>query len=105
MLINCAVTAQLICAFVFGYGKSRFSHDEAQKISDFSWGQEWRTFDKTDWYRAFLLLSFIRQESRKSSLQKFWLKKIRWRAKKYYDGEVNHCSAVSLKNTGLIKKV
>ena len=24
---NCAVTSQLICAFVFGYVKSRFSHD------------------------------------------------------------------------------
>ena len=26
-LISCAVTAQLICAFVFAYTKSRFSHD------------------------------------------------------------------------------
>ena len=25
--ISCAVTAQLICAFVFAYAKSRFSHD------------------------------------------------------------------------------
>ena len=25
-----AVTAQLICAFVFAYAKSRFSHDVAQ---------------------------------------------------------------------------
>ena len=29
MLISCAVTAQLICAFVFAYAKSRFSHDVA----------------------------------------------------------------------------
>ena len=29
-LISCAVTAQLICAFVFAYAKSRFSHDVAQ---------------------------------------------------------------------------
>ena len=28
-LISCAVTAQLICAFVFAYAKSRFSHDAA----------------------------------------------------------------------------
>ena len=28
-LISCAVTAQLICAFVFAYTKSRFSHDAA----------------------------------------------------------------------------
>ena len=28
-LIGCAVTAQLICAFVFAYEKSRFSHDVA----------------------------------------------------------------------------
>ena len=28
-LISCAVTAQLICAFIFAYGKSRFSHDAA----------------------------------------------------------------------------
>ena len=29
-LIRCAVTAQLICGFVFTYAKSRFSHNEAQ---------------------------------------------------------------------------
>ena len=29
-LISCAVTTQLICAFVFAYAKSRFSLDEAQ---------------------------------------------------------------------------
>ena len=28
-LIRCAVTAQLICAFVFAYAKDRFSHDAA----------------------------------------------------------------------------
>ena len=28
-LISCAVTAQLICAFVFTYAKGRFSHDTA----------------------------------------------------------------------------
>ena len=28
-LISCAVTAQLICVFVFAYAKSRFSHDAA----------------------------------------------------------------------------
>ena len=28
-LISYAVTAQLICAFVFAYAKSRFSHDAA----------------------------------------------------------------------------
>ena len=27
--ISCAVTAQLICVFVFAYAKSRFSHDAA----------------------------------------------------------------------------
>ena len=30
MLISCAVTAQLICVFVFAYAKSHFSHNEAQ---------------------------------------------------------------------------
>ena len=30
-LISCTVTAQLICAFVCAYAKSRFSHDAAQK--------------------------------------------------------------------------
>ena len=30
VLISCAVTAQLICAFVFAYAKSRSSHDAAQ---------------------------------------------------------------------------
>ena len=29
-LISCAVTAQLICVFVFAYAKIRFSHSEAQ---------------------------------------------------------------------------
>ena len=29
-LISFAVTARLICVFVFAYTKSRFSHDEAQ---------------------------------------------------------------------------
>ena len=33
VLISCAVTAQLICGFVFAYAKSRFSHDGAH-ISD-----------------------------------------------------------------------
>ena len=28
-LISFAVTAKLICVFVFSYAKSRFSHDEA----------------------------------------------------------------------------
>ena len=31
-LISCAVTAQLICAFVFTYAKMQFSHDMAKKI-------------------------------------------------------------------------
>ena len=30
VLIGCAVTAQLICAFVFAYAISRFSHEAAQ---------------------------------------------------------------------------
>ena len=29
-LISCLITVQLICAFVFPYAKSRFSHDVAQ---------------------------------------------------------------------------
>ena len=35
MLISCAVTAQLICAFVFLHAKIRFSHEEAQLIVRF----------------------------------------------------------------------
>ena len=31
--ISCAVTAHLICIFVFAYAKSRFSHDAAQLSS------------------------------------------------------------------------
>ena len=31
-LISFAVTAKLICIFVFAYAKSRFSHDEAQLV-------------------------------------------------------------------------
>ena len=34
-LISCAVTAQLICVFVFAYAKVRFSHDAA-KITKFT---------------------------------------------------------------------
>ena len=32
-LIRCAVTAQLICGFVFTNAKSRFSHNEAQILN------------------------------------------------------------------------
>ena len=32
-LISCVVTTQLICAFVFTYAKSRFSHDAARIFS------------------------------------------------------------------------
>ena len=32
-LISFAVTAKLICVFVFAYAKSRFSHDQARIIS------------------------------------------------------------------------
>ena len=35
-LISCAVTAQLICAFVFAYAKSRFSQNEAHVVVQFS---------------------------------------------------------------------
>ena len=33
-LISFAVTAKLICVFVFAYAKSRFSHDAAQIVYD-----------------------------------------------------------------------
>ena len=33
-LISFAVTAMLICVFVFAYAKSRFSHDEANMGGD-----------------------------------------------------------------------
>ena len=33
MLISCAVTAQLICVFLFAYAKSQFSHDEAKIVT------------------------------------------------------------------------
>ena len=33
-LISFAVTAKLICVFVFAYAKSRFSHDVAHMIGD-----------------------------------------------------------------------
>ena len=33
-LISFAVTAKLICFFVFAYAKSRFSHDAAHIFSD-----------------------------------------------------------------------
>ena len=40
-LISFAVTAKLICAFVFAHGKSRFSHNEAQMVKT---GQTFLTF-------------------------------------------------------------
>ena len=39
-----AVIAQLICAFVFAYTKSRFSHDEAHYMK----GHSGRRFSKTE---------------------------------------------------------
>ena len=33
VLISCMVTAQLFCAFVFAYAKSRFSHDAAHMVA------------------------------------------------------------------------
>ena len=36
VLISCAVTAQLICVFVFAYAKSRFSHDAAHTYQEAS---------------------------------------------------------------------
>ena len=33
-LISCAVNAQLICVFVFGYAKNRFSDNEAHMDSN-----------------------------------------------------------------------
>ena len=36
-LISCAVTAQLICGFVFAYAKFRFSHDAAHMQNVFSY--------------------------------------------------------------------
>ena len=34
VLISCAVTAQLICTFVFVYAKTRFKHETAHFGSD-----------------------------------------------------------------------
>ena len=34
-LISCTVTVQLICAFVFAYAKSRFSHDAIHIVVSF----------------------------------------------------------------------
>ena len=34
-LISFAVTAKLVCVFVFVYAKSRFSHDEAHLVVTF----------------------------------------------------------------------
>ena len=36
-LISFAVTAKLICVFVFAFAKSRFSHDEAQMRNSVQW--------------------------------------------------------------------
>ena len=36
MQISCAMTAQLICVFVFAYAKNRFSRDKAHINNDFN---------------------------------------------------------------------
>ena len=40
-LISFAVTAKLICVFVFAYAKNRFSHNEAQITSDYTPHDVW----------------------------------------------------------------
>ena len=46
--ISFAVTAKLICVFVFAYAKSRFSHDEDQMRCVFNDNQKgfWLVFHK-----------------------------------------------------------
>ena len=54
MLISFAVTAKLICVFVFAYAKTRFSHNKARIISPIlkpiagSWG-------RTGWFMSDLV--------------------------------------------------
>ena len=38
-LISCAFTAQLICAFVFAYAKSRFFHDTAHILLEYGFNK------------------------------------------------------------------
>ena len=40
-LISFAVTAKLICVFVFAYAKSRFSHDTANMLKSFKGMDTW----------------------------------------------------------------
>ena len=51
-LISCAVTAQLICVFVFAYAKKRFSHEAAQIMS----------FSRTVEQKKFFYLTVIGHE-------------------------------------------
>ena len=48
MLINCVVTTQPICGFVFAYAKSRLSHDAAQIVH-----VALRIFTKNAYFEAF----------------------------------------------------
>ena len=59
VLISCAVTMQLICAFVFAYAKSMFSPDAAHLI-----GTPWtfhltlRSVNLMNVYEYFILIQF-----------------------------------------------
>ena len=58
-LISCAVTAQLVCVFVFAYAKSRFSHNEAQICLMLVFG--WTNFSL--WLSETLTLSMLTASS------------------------------------------
>ena len=60
MLISFAVTANVICVFVFAYAKSRFSHDTAHIFSETLLFSD-RNFIKNDIKMEKLLLILIKK--------------------------------------------
>ena len=56
--ISCAVTAQLICVFVFAYANSRFSHDAAHIIYLYALEPEHKTFINFSVYITLAVVNF-----------------------------------------------
>ena len=69
-LISFAVTAKLICVFVFAYAKSRFSHDEAHISGIFlvSSGAEFRPLPQWDFGDFFPNLKKIPISNKKKKI-------------------------------------
>ena len=81
-LISCAVTAQLICVFVFAYAKSRFSHHAAQIIVPTSEGNFVKnSIGYATKSKAAALIHLFNLQAReyRGSLGRYWVKSEKFR--------------------------